>query len=64
MSNWQHIGALVAPILSTVEPTKNDGQYIDSERVLCQKKSEPRRCYNTRPALDIGNLTRRSRDAR
>ena len=53
MSNWQHIGALVAPILYTVESTRNAGQSVDSDRVQCQKKSGPKGVGSTSTALTI-----------
>ena len=47
MTGWQHIGALVAPILSTVECTRNAVQNVDSGRVLCHEKDEGPGASNT-----------------
>lgn len=58
MNGWQHIGALVAPILSTVESTRNAGQSVDSDRVLCHEKDEGPGASNTPTPLtdkaDVG----------
>lgn len=65
MSDWQHIGVLVAPILSTLESTRNAAQNVEYDREMCQKKSEGPGASNTptplehnQPIKEVGAMSR------
>lgn len=65
MTGWQHIGALAEALVERAKSPANTAQSVDSDRVLCQKKSEGPGASNTptpleqsQPNEEVGAMSR------